>query len=110
MAEHFTFNEQIEGSSPSGLKMSRSKFKGPFSQIFNIQNKDNKVKNKQLKIWSRKSTILPELVGLKVAIHNGKDFKECLITNDHVGHKFGEFAPTKIPAIYKRKGLPKKKR
>lgn len=81
--------------------MARSTFKGPFSEILTL-DKAGKV----LKIFSRKSTILPQFVGFKVAIHNGKDFKECLITNDHVGHKFGEFAPTKIPAIYKRKGLP----
>lgn len=85
--------------------MSRSKFKGPYSQILI----DGKPGPKVLKIWSRKSTILPNLVGQKVAIHNGKDFKECLITNNHVGHKFGEFSPSKVPAIYKRKGLPKKK-
>lgn len=83
--------------------MSRSKFKGPFCQI----DIPEKAGSDIIKIWSRRSTILPEMVGYKVSIHNGKEFKECLITNDHVGHKYGEFAPTKIPAVYKR---PKKKR
>ena len=48
-----------------------------------------------IKTWSRASTITPEMVGFKFAVHNGKDFIEIDITEDMVGHRFGEFAPTR---------------
>jgi small subunit ribosomal protein S19 len=48
-----------------------------------------------IKTWSRRSTILPEFVGVTVAIHNGKKFLPIFITEDMVGHKLGEFAPTR---------------
>lgn len=49
-----------------------------------------------IKTWSRRSTILPEFVGLKFAVHNGRKFIEILITEEMVGHKLGEFAPSTI--------------
>jgi small subunit ribosomal protein S19 len=48
-----------------------------------------------IKSWSRRSTILPEFVGLTFAIHNGKKFLPVFVTEDMVGHKFGEFSPTR---------------
>lgn len=49
-----------------------------------------------LKTWSRASTILPEYVGLTFLVHNGRLFQKVLVTEDMVGHKLGEFAPTRI--------------
>ena len=51
---------------------------------------------KVIKTWSRRSTIVPELVGLTLAIHNGKKFVPVFISEDMVGHKLGEFAPTRV--------------
>jgi small subunit ribosomal protein S19 len=51
---------------------------------------------KIIKTWSRRSTILPEFVGLTFAVHNGKKFLPVFVTEDMVGHKLGEFAPTRI--------------
>jgi small subunit ribosomal protein S19 len=48
-----------------------------------------------IKTWSRRSTVLPEFVGVTLAIHNGKKFLPIFITEDMVGHKLGEFAPTR---------------
>ena len=48
-----------------------------------------------IKIWSRRSTILPQFVGLNFGVHNGQKFIPVLISEDMVGHKFGEFAPTR---------------
>jgi small subunit ribosomal protein S19 len=51
---------------------------------------------KIIKTWSRRSTILPEFVGLTFAVHNGKKFLPVFVTEDMVGHKLGEFAPTRV--------------
>ena len=79
--------------------MPRSVKKGPFVD----QHLANKVRNAQetasrkiIKTWSRRSTILPEFVGLTFAVHNGKKFLPVFITEDMVGHKLGEFSPTRI--------------
>lgn len=48
-----------------------------------------------IKTWARASTIIPEMVGFRFAVHNGKQFIEVLITEEHVGHKLGEFSPTR---------------
>jgi small subunit ribosomal protein S19 len=72
--------------------------KGPFvdehllRKAINAQNNNNK---NIIKTWSRRSTILPEFVGLTFAIHNGKKFLPVFVTEDMVGHKLGEFAPTR---------------
>jgi small subunit ribosomal protein S19 len=50
---------------------------------------------KVIKTWSRRSTIIPEMVGLTIAVHNGKNFIPVFITENMVGHKLGEFAPTR---------------
>ena len=78
--------------------MARSVWKGPFvedSLIKKVEKlKDDAVK-KPIKTWSRKSTIIPEFVGVSFLIHNGKKFIPITISEDMVGHKFGEFAPTR---------------
>lgn len=48
-----------------------------------------------IKTWSRSSTIIPEMIGYRFGIHNGRNFTELLVTEEHVGHKLGEFAPTR---------------
>ena len=76
--------------------MARSLKKGPFikdSLLKKIQN--NKGSQKPIKTWSRSSTISPEMVGLVIAIHDGKRFIEINIVENMVGHKLGEFAPTR---------------
>ncbi|MEZ4550001.1 MAG: 30S ribosomal protein S19 [Desulfobacterales bacterium] len=52
--------------------------------------------NKVIKTWSRRSTIIPEMVGLTLAVHNGKKFVPVFVTENMVGHKLGEFSPTRI--------------
>ncbi len=77
--------------------MSRSSKKGPFVDP-NILKKIAKVKpgdNTVIKTWSRDSEIAPEMVGYKFAVHNGKLFIEVSVTEEMVGHRFGEFSPTR---------------
>ena len=79
--------------------MSRSLKKGYFVSI-KLQKKIdtmNETKKKQvIKTWSRASTVLPDFVGHNISIHNGKVFIPVFITENMVGHKLGEFAPTRI--------------
>ncbi len=76
--------------------MSRSLKKGPFvderviKKISNIRKGDRKI----IKTWSRACTITPEMVGFNFGVHNGKEHIPVFITEDMVGHKLGEFAPT----------------
>lgn len=76
--------------------MSRSTKKGPFVDQ-NIAKKISKVKpgGPAIKTWARSSEIAPEMVGYAFAVHTGKDFIEVRITEDMVGHRLGEFAPTR---------------
>lgn len=79
--------------------MSRSIKKGPFVDKHLIKKIDDAVKNKSKKViktWSRRSTIIPEAVGLTFAVHNGKKFIAVYISENMVGHKLGEFAPTRL--------------
>ena len=55
----------------------------------------NTSRNDMIRIWSRRSTILPQFVGLTFGVHNGRRFIPVLVTEGMVGHKFGEFAPTR---------------
>ncbi len=78
--------------------MPRSLKKGPFidqkllKKVLTAQDaRDNKV----LKTWSRRSTIIPEMVGLTLAVHNGKKFVPVFVSENMVGHKLGEFSPTR---------------
>jgi len=78
--------------------MSRSLKKGPYIDP-NIVKKVEKAKaegsKKPIKTWSRSCVIYPDMVGLTFAVHNGKDFIEVLIDENKVGHKLGEFSPTR---------------
>ena len=78
--------------------MSRSTKKGPFvhhSLIKKIQEMNTSNDKKVIKTWSRSSTILPDFIGHTFAVHNGKEFIPVYVTEDMVGHKLGEFSPTR---------------
>jgi small subunit ribosomal protein S19 len=78
--------------------MARSVKKGPFVDLHLLKKVDHAIsKNdkKVIKTWSRRSTILPELVGLTFAVHNGRKFVPVYVTENMIGHKLGEFAPTR---------------
>ena len=78
--------------------MARSVWKGPFveeSLIKKVDRQKNQTNRKPIKTWSRKSTIIPDFVGISFWIYNGKKFIQITISEDMVGHKFGEFAPTR---------------
>ncbi|MBH0306583.1 30S ribosomal protein S19 [Helicobacter pylori] len=78
--------------------MSRSIEKGPFIDD-HLMKKTLKAKegkdNRPIKTWSRRSTILPEMIGFTYNVHNGRVFVPVYITENHVGYKLGEFAPTR---------------
>ena len=78
--------------------MSRSVWKGPFvdpSLIKKIEKQKKATNMKPIKTWSRKSTIIPDFVGSSFLIHNGRKFISITISEDMVGHKLGEFSPTR---------------
>jgi len=78
--------------------MSRSVWKGPFvesSLLKKVEKQKNDTSRKPIKTWSRKSTIIPDFVGSSFMIHNGKKFITITISEDMVGHKLGEFSPTR---------------
>ena len=78
--------------------MSRSVWKGPFvdsSLINKVEKLKNQTNKPPIKTWSRKSTIIPEFVGYSFLIHNGKKFIPIKISEEMVGHKLGEFSPTR---------------
>ena len=79
--------------------MSRSLKKGPYIEA-NLENKvlgmvEGKIKKGVIKTWSRRSTITPDFVGQTFAVHNGNKFIPVYVTEFMVGHKLGEFAPTR---------------
>jgi small subunit ribosomal protein S19 len=79
--------------------MSRSTKKGPFAdskliaKVLKVQQSGQK---SVIRTWSRRSTILPEMVGLTIAVHDGRRHVPIFITENMVGHKLGEFAPTRM--------------
>jgi len=79
--------------------MGRSLKKGPYidvklmKKIHALETKGEK--RKVIKTWSRRSTIIPEMVGLTIAVHNGRKFIPVFISENMVGHKLGEFSPTR---------------
>lgn len=78
--------------------MSRSIKKGPFVDDHLIEKVDQAVESgsrKVIKTWSRRSDIIPEMVGLTFAVHNGKKFIPVFVSENMVGHKLGEFSPTR---------------
>lgn len=79
--------------------MSRSSKKGAFvdaSLMKKVVAMNATEKKKTIKTWSRRSTIFPEFVGLTFEVHNGKSFIKVYVTEDMVGRKLGEFAPTRV--------------
>lgn len=78
--------------------MARSLWKGPFVDGYLLKKAEtarSAGRNQAVKTWSRRSTILPQFVGLTFQVHNGNKFIPVLVSEDMVGHKFGEFAPTR---------------
>jgi len=78
--------------------MARSISKGPYIQdslLKNIEEMNRRNERKVVKTWSRRSTIVPTMVGHTIAVHNGKKFIPVYVTENMVGHKLGEFAMTR---------------
>lgn len=88
--------------------MARSVWKGPYvhpSLLKKVEEAKKAGKNVVIKTWSRASTILPHFVGTTFGVHNGKKFVPVLVTDNMIGHKLGEFAPTRT---YYGHGVDKK--
>ena len=78
--------------------MARSVWKGPFVDGYLLKKAEKAAasqRNDVVKIWSRRSTILPQFVGITFGVYNGKKFIPVSVSEDMVGHKFGGFAPTR---------------
>ena len=78
--------------------MSRSLKKGPYVQtrlLERVETMNNSGEKRVLKTWSRRSTIFPQMVGHTIAVHDGRKHIPIYLTEDMVGHKLGEFAPTR---------------
>ena len=78
--------------------MARSVSKGPFIDGYLLKKADTSRQSKRnevIRTWSRRSTIIPQFVGLTFGVYNGKKFVPVLVTENMVGHKFGEFSPTR---------------
>ena len=78
--------------------MSRSIWKGPFVDGYLLKKADNVRaggRSEVIMMWSRRSTILPQFVGLTFGVHNGHKHVPVTVTEDMIGHKFGEFSPTR---------------
>ncbi|PPE03655.1 30S ribosomal protein S19 [Holospora curviuscula] len=91
--------------------MTRSVWKGPFVDFHLIKKVENLKKSGRsspIKTWSRRSTILPQMIGVTFAVHNGRKFIPVLVTEAMLGHKLGEFSPTRT--FYGHSGDKKTKR
>jgi small subunit ribosomal protein S19 len=78
--------------------MARSVWKGPFVDGYLLKKADaarSSGRHEMIRIWSRRSTILPQFVGLTFGVYNGQKHVPVIVTEEMVGHKFGEFAPTR---------------
>jgi small subunit ribosomal protein S19 len=78
--------------------VSRSVWKGPFVDGYLLKKAQavrDGGRNEVIKMWSRRSTVLPQFVGLTFGVHNGQKHIPVLVTENMIGHKFGEFAPTR---------------
>ena len=79
--------------------MSRSVWKGPFFDGYllkKVEKARESGRNEVIKIWSRRSTVLPQFVGLTFGVYNGHKHIPVLVSEDMIGHKFGEFSPTRV--------------
>ena len=78
--------------------MARSVWKGPFIDGYLLKKAEDaraSGRNQVIRTWSRRSTVIPQFVGLTFGVHNGHKFMPVLVTENMVGHKFGEFSPTR---------------
>ena len=78
--------------------MARSTKKGPFIDshlMLKVESMNQRNEKKVLRTWSRRSTVVPEMVGHTIAVHNGKKFIPVYVRENMVGHKLGEFSPTR---------------
>lgn len=78
--------------------MTRSVWKGPFFDAYLLKKAEEAKKsarNQVIQTWSRRSTIIPQFVGLTFGVYNGQKFVPVLVTEEMIGHKLGEFAPTR---------------
>ncbi|OEJ65386.1 30S ribosomal protein S19 [Magnetovibrio blakemorei] len=78
--------------------MPRSVWKGPFVDGYLLKKADaarDAGRNQVIKTWSRRSTVLPQFVGLTFGVYNGKKFVPVIVSEEMIGHKFGEFSPTR---------------
>ncbi len=78
--------------------MARSIKKGPYvyhKLLTKIEKAQSNTKKSVIKTWSRSSMVIPDMVGLTIAVHNGKTFVPVYVTENMVGHKLGEFSPTR---------------
>ena len=79
--------------------MARSVSKGPFIDghlLDKVHKQQSTGERRVIRTWSRRSTVVPEMVGLTIAVHNGNKFIPVFITENMVGHKLGEFSPTRV--------------
>jgi small subunit ribosomal protein S19 len=91
--------------------MARSLKKGPFVDahlVEKIEAMNRRNEKKVVRTWSRRSTVLPEMVGHTIAVHNGKKFIPVYVTENMVGHKLGEFAPTRTFRAHGVRGAAEK--
>ena len=91
--------------------MGRSLAKGPFVDDHLMKKMvamNDKNEKKVVRTWSRRSTILPEFIGHTLAVHNGKKFIPVYVTENMVGHKLGEFSPTRTFKGHSAKAAPEK--
>jgi small subunit ribosomal protein S19 len=90
--------------------MSRSQKKGPYIDP-KLEEKVNKIRTeglkRQIKTWSRRSTISPDMVGFTLEVHNGRHFIPVFVTESMVGHKLGEFSLTRVFRAHSKKGFKK---
>lgn len=84
--------------------MSRSSKKGPYVDERLAEKIKRSGGKGTIKTWSRAATITPDMVGLTIAVHNGRSFNDVFITESMVGHKLGEFAPTRKFTGHSKKG------
>jgi small subunit ribosomal protein S19 len=90
--------------------LARSVWKGPFVDGYLLKKAEaarGSSRKEIIRIWSRRSTVLPQFVGLTFGVYNGQKFVPVLVTENMVGHKFGEFSPTRT---YRGHGADKKVR
>ena len=91
--------------------MARSTKKGAFVDGFlmaRVEGMNSRNEKKVLRTWSRRSTVVPEMVGHTIAVHNGKKFIPVYVTENMVGHKLGEFSPTRTFKGHAAKAAPEK--